>query len=154
MGHARSRFLAHLPAQTPVAHIFLTLANVGGERFADLARPRCARRRVFSALIDLPDFCSARRISYRLCRFSQNSGVLLPSTLSNQGSRPGSWGQQLGDVAFSIHNPLTTIHCLITRIRDLRPSGFPPLRLRWHGEAEGEMSLYETAADNHPHLSR
>ncbi len=35
---------------------------------------RCARLRVGKVLIDLPDFRSARRISYRLGRFSQNSG--------------------------------------------------------------------------------
>ena len=30
--------------------------------------------RVGRVLIDLPDFCCARRISYRLCKFNQNSG--------------------------------------------------------------------------------
>src|SRR5271157_4252893 len=40
------------------------------------ARARFARRRVGKVLIDLPDFLSARRISYKPCRFSQNSGVV------------------------------------------------------------------------------
>jgi len=49
----------------------------------------CKSLIVGSARIVLPDFFSASRISYRLCRFSQNSALIPKKCASRSAVSPG-----------------------------------------------------------------